>query len=240
MSHSSRLFGRGERDVAVEHLVHAVKLAEVRGVVSSPRKEPSMGPSAAMLQKFARRKEEEDRRIKRENKILVDKIVQQYVHSEKMTVEARAALEKQRATYAGSNFINRLHEAVNIDRENKIIATRIETAKPYVYTSQDTRNANQTHRKRLDNMCKFKPAVEFEAPHVVKAPQPPPERPQWHTVGESDTRPVKFVRKHDPATDPPHRHDTAADRTRTTHTWCDRDAEHRNFAAAVAQQAASS
>lgn len=164
-------FSSGERDSAVEHLVHAVKLSEVRGVLATAAPPPaSTLPSNAMLGKFERRKRDDETRIDRENRILAEKIFQQKVNADRLREEARATLQKQRESYAGSNYLHRALEAKEVDHANCILACRLIEAKPRVQPRKEISKSVKEHSRLVRQISRFKPTVQFPAPQLSYKP----------------------------------------------------------------------
>lgn len=246
-------FASGERDSAIEHMVHVVKLQNVESqqFKRRPGDFEASAPSSAMLTKQERRHAAEQARIERENKILIDKIESQTRYAAKLQHEALEKIRKQKATFAGSNIHRRTLEARKIDHDNRMLGERLAAAKSYVPTRSDIAVSSRDYEHTRTQLSKFKPSpVLPQPPRKLHADDEggaagsstvshPASARRWQPINQHDIKASETARDRRLKGHPPiSPRLSTMQRTHNPSQWCDRESAHKQHVQRVRQMQA--
>ena len=90
-----------------------------------------------MLQRYARRRRDLDRKIAREDHVRHEKIAAQTTRADRMRESELASIERHRAVFRDGNTRRRVRQAEAIDRANRALCSRIVHIAPTVPTQHD-------------------------------------------------------------------------------------------------------
>ena len=212
---TAKIFSSGERDSAVEHILHMDRLVHAKfkedvapggGVDFYQPIEKVVDPrlSYFLATKQQRRTFEEEQKILQENNYLMEKLfaADNFEQRRKRNISLLPEERDQNVLLLASNLKGRVREAKRIQSVNGVLLAAMVGVKPSVSTSAIL----ESHRKHLaavQRISKFRPAETFAGQNLLRrefgveckgdgadegAVTTPVRRQPWSSVSPADVR----------------------------------------------------